>query len=109
MTAINIFSPQLLVSVMAGATIEQLVERTATSVVRAMPNAAIEIGQSYTPWYSRYLSLAHGTLVEDGECAQLSKCMRRTSSIALWRSGSGYNAIATSMIKRHKSMPYRLK
>ena len=51
---------QLLISVMAGVTIERLVELTgATSVVRAMPNAAIEIGQSFTPWYSRYLSLTH--------------------------------------------------
>ncbi len=51
---------QLLLSVMAGVTIERLVELTnATSVARAMPNAAIEIGESFTPWYSRYLSLTH--------------------------------------------------
>ncbi len=51
---------QLLVSVMAGVTIERLVDLTnATSVARAMPNAAIEIGESFTPWYSRYLSLTH--------------------------------------------------
>lgn len=42
-----------LVSVMAGAPVRILSERTgAERVVRAMPNAAARIRRSYTPWYA---------------------------------------------------------
>lgn len=42
---------RLVVSVMAGVTIAEIVSRLGTSrVVRALPNAAAEVGQSYTPW-----------------------------------------------------------
>lgn len=107
MTAINIsLHSQLLVSVMAGVTIEQLVERTqATSVVRAMPNAAIEIGQSYTPWYSRYLSLAHQDIwlkmVNALGYSQVCETEHQLIALtALTGSGQGIlTAIATSMIQ----------
>ncbi|UVJ46387.1 NAD(P)-binding domain-containing protein [Pseudomonas sp. LS1212] len=40
------------VSLMAGITAQAIAEATsATTVVRAMPNAAVEIEQSFTPWY----------------------------------------------------------
>ncbi|SFO48336.1 pyrroline-5-carboxylate reductase [Pseudomonas sp. NFACC24-1] len=40
------------ISLMAGITAQAIAVQTSTSaVVRAMPNAAVEIGQSFTPWY----------------------------------------------------------
>jgi len=40
------------ISLMAGITAQAIVaQSSASSVVRAMPNAAVEIGQSFTPWY----------------------------------------------------------
>lgn len=42
---------KLVVSLMAGVTIDELRQRTdAERIVRAMPNAAVEIGRSYSPW-----------------------------------------------------------
>lgn len=42
---------ELVVSVMAGISLTTIAARTGASrVIRAMPNAAIEIGASYTPW-----------------------------------------------------------
>lgn len=42
---------KLVISVMAGITLERLcVRHNAERVVRAMPNAAAVVGQSYTPW-----------------------------------------------------------
>ena len=40
------------ISLMAGITAQAIAGQTsASAVVRAMPNAAVEIGQSFTPWY----------------------------------------------------------
>lgn len=40
------------VSLMAGIKAQAIIEQTsAAMVVRAMPNAVVEIGQSFTPWY----------------------------------------------------------
>lgn len=40
------------ISLMAGITAQAIaVQTSASAVVRAMPNAAVEIGQSFTPWY----------------------------------------------------------
>lgn len=41
---------RLVVSLMAGVPMRALAETTGGRVVRAMPNAAAELGQSYTPW-----------------------------------------------------------
>jgi pyrroline-5-carboxylate reductase len=42
---------KLVISVMAGVPLAAIAERTGTvRVVRALPNAAAEVGQSYTPW-----------------------------------------------------------
>jgi pyrroline-5-carboxylate reductase len=44
---------KLVISVMAGVPAEALAARTgAARIVRAMPNAAAEIGKSYTPWFA---------------------------------------------------------
>lgn len=43
----------LVISVMAGVSVNQIQAHTAAKqIVRSMPNAAIEIGRSYTPWYA---------------------------------------------------------
>jgi len=43
---------KIVVSLMAGIKAQTIAERTwASVVIRAMPNAAVEIGQSFTPWY----------------------------------------------------------
>ncbi|MGB3417089.1 MAG: pyrroline-5-carboxylate reductase dimerization domain-containing protein [Mesorhizobium sp.] len=43
---------RLVISVMAGVSMETLFARTGSDrVVRALPNAAAEIGRSYTPWF----------------------------------------------------------
>jgi pyrroline-5-carboxylate reductase len=43
---------KLVISVMAGVSVETLLARTGSNrIVRAMPNAAAEIGRSYTPWF----------------------------------------------------------
>ncbi|WP_434648185.1 pyrroline-5-carboxylate reductase family protein [Pseudomonas sp. D1-2] len=45
-------SGKTVISLMAGITAQAIAARTlASRVVRAMPNAAVEIGQSFTPWY----------------------------------------------------------
>ncbi|HMQ92900.1 MAG TPA: pyrroline-5-carboxylate reductase dimerization domain-containing protein [Amaricoccus sp.] len=42
---------KLVISVMAGVTLADIAARLGTArVVRALPNAALEVGQSYTPW-----------------------------------------------------------
>lgn len=44
---------KLVISVMAGVPVAALAARTgAARIVRAMPNAAAEIGKSYTPWFA---------------------------------------------------------
>lgn len=44
---------KLVVSVMAGVSVATIVARTgAGAIVRAMPNAGMEIGKSFTPWYA---------------------------------------------------------
>ncbi|NQD92843.1 NAD(P)-binding domain-containing protein [Pseudomonas sp. CrR25] len=44
---------KLVISLMAGVSVDTLVERTGSQrVIRAMPNAAAEIGQCYTPWFA---------------------------------------------------------
>ncbi|PSJ63024.1 pyrroline-5-carboxylate reductase family protein [Pseudaminobacter soli (ex Li et al. 2025)] len=54
---------KLVISVMAGVPITTLAERTNSDrIVRAMPNAAAEIGKSYTPWFA-----SDGAEVEDKE------------------------------------------
>lgn len=46
-------SGKLVISVMAGVTAAAIAAQTgATRIVRAMPNAAAEIGKSYTPWFA---------------------------------------------------------
>lgn len=43
---------KMALSVMAGVTVETIQAHThAQTVIRTMPNAAIEIGESFTPWY----------------------------------------------------------
>ncbi|WP_434695114.1 NAD(P)-binding domain-containing protein [Pseudomonas sp. Z1-14] len=45
-------SGKTVISLMAGITAQAIAARTSASrVLRAMPNAAVEIGQSFTPWY----------------------------------------------------------
>lgn len=50
--AVNLAAPgRLIVSVMAGIPLADLARRTGSDrVVRALPNAAAEVGRSYTPW-----------------------------------------------------------
>jgi pyrroline-5-carboxylate reductase len=50
--AIEVSAPdKLVVSVMAGVRLDDIASRLGTGrVVRALPNAAAEVGQSYTPW-----------------------------------------------------------
>jgi pyrroline-5-carboxylate reductase len=44
---------KLVISFMAGVSVDTLVEHTGSRrVIRAMPNAAAEIGQCYTPWFA---------------------------------------------------------
>lgn len=44
---------KLVISFMAGVSLATLIERTGSRrVIRAMPNAAAEIGQCYTPWFA---------------------------------------------------------
>ena len=54
MNAVDItVDDQLVISIMAGMTIQDLMQRTrAKYVVRSMPNAALSIGESFTPWYA---------------------------------------------------------
>jgi pyrroline-5-carboxylate reductase len=51
---IEIFAEnRLVISLMAGVPMEDLVQRTGSrQVIRAMANAAAEIGKSYTPWFA---------------------------------------------------------
>jgi len=59
-------SGKLMISVMAGVTAVAIAAQTgATRIVRAMPNAAAEIGKSYTPWFAGdAVSVADKALVQ---------------------------------------------
>lgn len=59
-------SGKLIVSLMAGVSMDTLLARTGSDrIVRAMPNAAAEIGRSYTPWFcSDAVSATDQTLVQ---------------------------------------------
>lgn len=44
---------KLVISFMAGVSVETLIARTGSQrIIRAMPNAAAQIGQCYTPWFA---------------------------------------------------------
>jgi pyrroline-5-carboxylate reductase len=57
---------KLVVSVIAGVTLAQLAQRLRTRrVVRAVPNAAAEVGKSYTPWIgTQEISQADRSIVQ---------------------------------------------
>lgn len=44
---------QLIISVMAGVKVQKIMQMiSAHRIIRCMPNAALEIGESYTPWFA---------------------------------------------------------
>ena len=56
---------KLVVSVMAGVTVEQIRQSTgSTRVGRALPNAAAEIGYSYTPFFVELSEPSDGDIIE---------------------------------------------
>lgn len=67
---------KLVISVMAGVTIDDIKRRTGSSrVARALPNAAAEIGYSYTPFFIDSVDASDGETVRIlfGSCGQVDQ------------------------------------
>ena len=100
-------SGKLVVSVMAGVPVAALSAATkAGRIVRAMPNAAAEIGRSYTPWYAAAVSSDDKRLVQ-GLCETFGSAdeVPREADIdyltGLTGSGPAFPALLASAMLSH--------
>ena len=90
---------QLVISIMAGVTIDAIHKQTgAEAIIRAMPNAAAEIGQSYTPYVNSdgadvdFESLAMALFNSFGTTGRLQSEDELNYFVAL--TGSGHGTLA---------------
>lgn len=98
---------KLVISVMAGISLANIAERTGSArVVRALPNAAAEVGKSYTPWVpSAAADAADRTIVRQiFDCCGMSDEVPREADIdyltGLSGTGPAYPALlAMTMMK----------
>lgn len=97
---------KLVLSVMAGVGCETIARPTnATAIVRAMPNAAAAIGQSFTPWFATNevkregKALAQAFLEPSGEAAEVVEELHIEYCAGLTGSGAAFPALlAEAMI-----------
>jgi pyrroline-5-carboxylate reductase len=92
-------SGKLVISIMAGVSVAQIQAATgATNVIRAMPNAAAEVGESYTPYFATdsvtadELKLAAGFFAGFGQADALQSEDELGYFVAL--TGSGHGTVA---------------
>lgn len=99
---------KLVVSVMAGVSAATIAARTgADAIVRAMPNAAMEIRKSFTPWYAtRSVSAADKALVQAlfdacSEGAEVAAEMHVDYCAGLTGSGAAFPALLAQAMIAH--------
>lgn len=99
---------KLVISVMAGVPAEHIAARTgATQVVRAMPNAAASLGQSFTPWYamapvseqSKYV--VQSLFDACGEAAQVPEEAFIDYCVGMTGSGAAFPALLARAMETH--------
>jgi pyrroline-5-carboxylate reductase len=96
---LNISPDKLVISIMAGVSTEKIREATgANSIIRAMPNAAAEVGKSYTPYFAsdrvstRQRVFAESFFKSFGCCDRVAKEDDLNYFVAL--TGSGHGSMA---------------
>jgi pyrroline-5-carboxylate reductase len=99
---------RLVVSVMAGVSCETIAKQTnAAAIVRAMPNAAAAIGQSFTPWFAtnqatrRDKAMAQAFLQASGEAAELFEESHIDYCAGLTGSGAAFPALLAEAMIAH--------
>lgn len=98
----------LLISVMAGVSAAVLAERThALRIVRAMPNAGVSIGRSYTPFYAHPgvsaedRRLVHGIFDAVGKCDEVQSEADLDYMTGLTGSGPAFVALLAEAMRAH--------
>lgn len=101
-------SGRLVISVMAGIATEQLIEATqASQIIRAMPNAAASIRQSYTPWFaSSAVSEKQKQYIQQlftscGSCDELTEEHQLNLFTALTGSGPAFPALMAQALMNY--------
>lgn len=99
---------KLVISVMAGVTVAQIAAQTgATSVVRAIPNAAAAIGRSFTPWFaSPAVTEAEKGIVQAlfsacGEAAEVPLESHIDYCVGMTGSGAAFPALLAEALVAH--------
>lgn len=101
-------SGRLVVSVMAGISIEQLMQSIqASQIVRAMPNAAASIRQSYTPWFAspavneEQKQYVQQLFTSCGNCDELTQEHQLNLFTALTGSGPAFPALMAQALMNY--------
>jgi pyrroline-5-carboxylate reductase len=101
-------SGKLVISVMAGVPAEYIAARTgASEVVRAIPNAAASLGQSFTPWYATApVSTQSKQVVQAlfdacGEAAQVPQEAFIDYCVGMTGSGAAFPALLAQAMETH--------
>jgi pyrroline-5-carboxylate reductase len=99
---------KLVLSVMAGVGCETIAKQTrAAAIIRAMPNAAAVIGQSFTPWFATNevrregKALAHAFLQASGEAAEVFDESHIDYCSGLTGSGAAFPALLAEAMIAH--------
>lgn len=99
---------KLVISVMAGVPASYIAERTgASEVVRAIPNAAASLGQSFTPWYATEPVSAQSKGVVQalfdacGEAAQVPEERFIDYCVGMTGSGAAFPALLAQAMEMH--------
>jgi pyrroline-5-carboxylate reductase len=101
-------SGKLVISVMAGIPAERIAALTgATQVVRAIPNAAASLRQSFTPWYATPPVTAENKLIVQalfdvcGEAAEVPQEGFIDYCVGMTGSGAAYPALLAQALEAH--------
>ncbi|MFF7710813.1 pyrroline-5-carboxylate reductase dimerization domain-containing protein [Pseudomonas sp. NPDC007930] len=99
---------KLVISVMAGVPAEYIAARTgASEVVRAIPNAAAALGQSFTPWYAtapvtaQNKALVQALFAVCGEAAEVPEEGFIDYCVGMTGSGAAFPALLAQAMETH--------
>ena len=102
---------KLVLSVMAGVGCETIAKQTrAAAIIRAMPNAAAAIGQSFTPWFATNQATREGKAVAQaflqasGEAAEVFEESHIDYCAGLTGSGAAFPALLAEAMIAHATL-----
>ena len=102
---------KLVLSVMAGVGCETIAKQTrAAAIIRAMPNAAAAIGQSFTPWFAKNQATREGKAVAQaflqasGEAAEVFEESHIDYCAGLTGSGAAFPALLAEAMIAHATL-----